>query len=76
MVGPIVLLIFGKLTMLQAQRLTPPAPSADWRSRISRRTLMMSSIAFRQENDGELHYLLEFDPSSTEVNRSSAVSWA
>ncbi len=31
---------------------------------------------FSQENDGELHYLLEFDPSSTEVNRSSAVSWA
>jgi hypothetical protein len=32
--------------------------------------------SFSQENDGELHYLLEFDPSSAEVNRSSAVSLA
>jgi hypothetical protein len=45
-------------------------------SRISRRALTMSSPAFLKEFDGELHYLLEFDRSSAEVDWSSVVSFA
>ncbi|HEY4259694.1 MAG TPA: hypothetical protein VGM98_06035 [Schlesneria sp.] len=48
----------------------------DCPSRISRRAFMMSSTDFHQEIDRELHYLLEFGPSSAEVNWSSVVSFA